>query len=78
MKNILEFIRLLFAYTIFCTLGLFLSVFLASAVTLLLKGENLVFFETAFWSVKKAFIVGPIAAISVVIFIYTQKFFTDG
>lgn len=73
--KVLEFIKLVVVYTVFCTMGLFLSIFLAGSIVVLLRAGDLELLTIASLSAKKSFIAGPISAFSILFFLYIHRIF---
>ena len=77
MLEILKLIKLMAIYTVFCTMGLFLSIFLASSILVLLREGSLELAVIISLSAKKSLFAGLISAFSMVVFLYVHRFFID-
>jgi len=76
MLEILKFIKLMAVYTVFCTIGLFLSVFLASTILVLLRGDGLELVAIVSLSAKNPLLLDPYLHLAY-FFLYVHRFFID-
>jgi len=73
--EIILFVRMVIVCTMFCTMGVFVSILVSDILVAIVKGRGFQITASMLWAFKKSYIAGPISAFWVLMYIYLYRFF---